>query len=88
MRKGFLSCHFEAIVACYRRDKLATAAADGCENPEPFSRTIYDTFDLLRTAVKVVAVEELSRTASGKLDYQHFGGFRWATPNGIEKAMS
>ena len=60
----------ESSVACYGRDDLLMVAVEDCEDPEAISKTVCETFDLPRTAVKVVAVKELPRTANGKLDYQ------------------
>ena len=65
-----LSGCVESSVACYGRDDLLMAAVEDCENPDAISRIMCETFDLPRTAVKVVAVKELPRTANGKLDYQ------------------
>ena len=65
-----LSRRVESNVACYGRDDLLMAAVENCENPEAISGIICETFDLPRTAVKVVAVKELPRTPNGKLDYQ------------------
>jgi long-chain acyl-CoA synthetase len=65
-----LARHFEASVACYGRDDLLTVAVEGSENPEAISKTVCETFDLPRTAVKVVTVKKLPRNANGKLDYQ------------------
>jgi len=65
-----LSRQLAAAVACYGRDDLLMAAVEGCENPEPVSLVVCDTFGLPRTAVKVLAMKELPRTLNGKLDYQ------------------
>ena len=65
-----LSCRFETSVACYGRDDLLMTAVEQCDDPEGFGRTVCETFDLPRTAVKVVALKELPRTSNGKLDYQ------------------
>jgi acyl-CoA synthetase (AMP-forming)/AMP-acid ligase II len=72
-----LSRRFDSTVACYGRDDLLMAAVEGCENPEAIRGIVCETFDLPRTAVKVVAVKELPRTSHGKLDYQ-----RLAAPAG------
>lgn len=60
----------EMSVACYGRDDLLIAAVENCENGEAFHKTICDTFDLPKPAVKVVVLEALPRTANGKLDYR------------------
>jgi long-chain acyl-CoA synthetase len=65
-----LSRRLELRVACYGRDDLLMAAVENGENTEAIGRMICETFDLPRTAVRVVAVKELPRTANGKLDYQ------------------
>lgn len=65
-----LSHRVEAVVACYGRDDLLMAAVENCENADAINGIVCDTFDLPRTAVRVVAVKELPRTANGKLDYQ------------------
>jgi acyl-CoA synthetase (AMP-forming)/AMP-acid ligase II len=65
-----LSRRLDSTVACYGRDDLLMAAVEGCENPEAISGIVCETFDLPRTAVQVIAVKELPRTANGKLDYQ------------------
>src|SRR5271166_3732960 len=69
-----LSRRLESGVACYGRDDLLIVAVENCENPHAISRIVCETFDLTRTAVKVVAVKELPRTANGKLDYQRLAG--------------
>ena len=65
-----LSRRFETSVACYGRDDLLMAAVENCDDREAFSRTVCETFDLPRTAVKVVVMKELPRTPNGKLDYR------------------
>jgi len=65
-----LSRRVASSVACYGRDDQLMAAVEDCENLDAISGIICETFDLPRTAVKVVAVKELPRTANGKLDYQ------------------
>ena len=65
-----LSRRLEAIVACYGRDDLLMAAVENCQDPAAINNIVCETFDLPRTAVKVIAVNELPRTANGKLDYQ------------------
>src|SRR5450755_1794925 len=65
-----LSHRLQASVACYGRDDLLMAAMENCENTEAISNIVCETFDLPRTAVRVVAVKELPRTANGKLDYR------------------
>ncbi len=72
-----LSRRLEAIVACYGRDDLLMVALEHCNDPEAFRGAVCETFDLPRTAVKVVVMKELPRTTNGKLDYQ-----RLADPNG------
>jgi acyl-CoA synthetase (AMP-forming)/AMP-acid ligase II len=69
-----LSHRLEASVGCFGRDDLLMAAVENCENPEAIGRMVCETFDLPRTAVKVVAVKELPRTTNGKLDYQRLAG--------------
>jgi acyl-coenzyme A synthetase/AMP-(fatty) acid ligase len=68
--ESILSRRFESTVACYGRDDLLMAAVVDCGDPEAAGGIVCETFDLPRTAVKVVAVKELPRTANGKLDYQ------------------
>jgi acyl-CoA synthetase (AMP-forming)/AMP-acid ligase II len=65
-----LSRRLQASVACYGRDDLLIAAVENQQEPDAISGIVCETFDLPRTAVKVVAVTELPRTANGKLDYQ------------------
>ena len=60
----------ETSVACYGRDDLLMAAVENCENGDAIHKTICETFDLPRPAVKVVVVEALPRTPNGKLDYR------------------
>jgi long-chain acyl-CoA synthetase len=56
-------------VACYGRDDLLTVAVEQCGDAETCRGIVCQIFDLPRTAVKVFAVNELPRTANGKLDY-------------------
>src|SRR5664279_2611224 len=65
-----LSRRVEAVVACYGRDDLLMVAVENCENTDAINSIVCETFDLPRTAVRVVALKELPRTANGKLDYQ------------------
>jgi len=65
-----LSRRLEASVACYGRDDLLMVAMESCENTEAIGNIVCETFDLPRTAVRVLALKELPRTANGKLDYQ------------------
>jgi long-chain acyl-CoA synthetase len=69
-----ISRHCGLPIACYGRDDLLVAAvelmAEGGGNPGALLGFVCETFDLPRVAVKIVAVNELPRTANGKLDYQ------------------
>jgi long-chain acyl-CoA synthetase len=60
----------ETNVACYGRDDLLMAAVENCENGEAIHKAICETFDLPRSAVKVVVLQTLPRTPNGKLDYK------------------
>lgn len=68
-------CDFH--VACYGRDDLLMAAVESAANCNFVQNMICETFDLPRTAVKVVAVPELPRTANGKLDYKRLAESSW-----------
>jgi acyl-coenzyme A synthetase/AMP-(fatty) acid ligase len=65
-----LSQHFGAPVACYGQDDSVAAAVERCDNPDALRTLACEIFDLPRTALRVVAVNDLPRTANGKLDYQ------------------
>ena len=65
-----LSRQMSAAVACYGRDDLLMTAVEGGEDSASLSRIVCETFDLPRTAVRVVSMTELPRTLNGKLDYQ------------------
>ena len=65
-----LNHQLNVVVACYGRDDLMMVAVEDCDNAEEVSEIVCKTFDLPRTAVKVVSVRQLPRTANGKLDYQ------------------
>ena len=60
----------EMTVACYGRDDLLMAAVENCENGEAIHKAVCETFDLPRSAVKVVVLQTLPRTPNGKLDYK------------------
>ena len=64
-----LSRRLESPVACYGTDDLLMVAVVDCANPEAVGAMVCETFDLPRMAVKVAAVQELPRTANGKIDY-------------------
>jgi long-subunit acyl-CoA synthetase (AMP-forming) len=64
-----LVSRFGLNVACYGRDDLLTVAVEQCRDPEALRGIVCEIFDLPRTAVRVVAVDELARTTNGKLDY-------------------
>ncbi|MEO7028526.1 MAG: AMP-binding protein [Acidobacteriaceae bacterium] len=68
--EGILSRRFELPVACYGRDDLLMVAVEGSEDAKGATDAVCKLFDLPRTAVKVAGVEELPRTANGKLDYR------------------
>jgi|SRR5690242_2490720 long-chain acyl-CoA synthetase len=65
-----LSRRFQTAVACYGCDDFRVAALENCEDPAAVSRVVCETFDLPRSAVRVVVVQELPRTSNGKLDYR------------------
>jgi long-chain acyl-CoA synthetase len=65
-----LSHRIESGIACYGRDDLLMLAVEQCRNSEALGETVCDIFDLPRTAVKVVSMQELPRTRNGKLDYR------------------
>jgi acyl-CoA synthetase (AMP-forming)/AMP-acid ligase II len=65
-----LSRRFESTVACCGRDDLLIAGVENREDTEMIRGTVCEMFDLPRAAVKVVAMKELPRTPSGKLEYQ------------------
>ena len=75
----FLARRYETNVACYGRDDLLMAAVENCENGEAIHKAICETFELPRSAVKVVVLESLPRTPNGKLDYR-----RLAEPSAAE----
>src|SRR5947209_3954798 len=68
--ESILSRQFDLTVACHGRDDLLLAAAERCDNPQTVAELVCRTFDLPRTAVKVIAVQELPRTPNGKFDYR------------------
>lgn len=65
-----LSSHFEGALGCHGRDDLLMVAIERCSDPRTAVDLICQLFDLPRTAVQVTAVQELPRTANGKLDYE------------------
>jgi long-chain acyl-CoA synthetase len=65
-----LSSQFASTVACYGRDDLLTVAVEPCGNRDAICGKVCEMFDLPRTAVKLVAMQQLPRTANGKVDYQ------------------
>jgi acyl-CoA synthetase (AMP-forming)/AMP-acid ligase II len=69
--------HCEVNVACYGRDDLLMAAVESGAHCDAVHRTICETFDLPRPAVKVIAVPELPRTPNGKLDYKRLAESAW-----------
>jgi long-chain acyl-CoA synthetase len=60
----------DCAVACYGRDDLLMVAAEKIEDAAAVQSIVCETFDLPRPAVNVVPVNELPRTANGKLDYK------------------
>ena len=65
-----LSERFGVAVACYGRDDLLIAAIEQCSNVQEVAEALCLTFDLPRTAIKVVSVTKMPQTANGKLDYK------------------
>jgi acyl-CoA synthetase (AMP-forming)/AMP-acid ligase II len=69
-----LSRRFNTPVACFGRDDLLMAAVEGCSDPAADGEVVCEVFDLPRTAVKVVTVPQLPRTANDKIDYSRLAG--------------
>lgn len=68
--EALLARHFESALGCYGRDDLLMVALEQCSDVRAAADVICQLFALPRTAVKVIAMAELPRTANGKLDYQ------------------
>lgn len=68
--ESIVSRQLASPVACFGRDDLLQIAVQGCDETDEARETVCKLFDLPRTAVNVVAVSELPRTANGKLNYQ------------------
>jgi acyl-CoA synthetase (AMP-forming)/AMP-acid ligase II len=67
----------EISIACYGHDDLLMAAAESAANCATVHGVICETFDLPRSAVKVIAIPELPRTPNGKLDYKRLAEGAW-----------
>ena len=65
-----LSRHYEGGLACYGWDDLLMVALEQCADTTAPTNLVCHLFNLPRTAVKVVSVTTLPRTANGKMDYQ------------------
>jgi long-chain acyl-CoA synthetase len=60
----------EAAVACFGRDDLLMLAVENGPDPDAIGAAVCETFDLPRTAVRVIPMKELPRTPNGKPDYR------------------
>lgn len=68
--ENILSRHIASPAACFGTDDLLQIATTGSEPTDDVRELVCKLFDLPRTAVTVIAVTELPRTANGKLNYQ------------------
>ncbi len=68
--ESILSRHIASPAACFGTDDLLQIAIAGIDATDDVREMVCKLFDLPRTAVSVIAVTELPRTANGKLNYQ------------------
>jgi long-chain acyl-CoA synthetase len=68
--ENILSRHIASPAACFGSDDLLQIAIEGIDATNDVREMVCKLFDLPRTAVSVIAVAELPRTANGKLNYQ------------------
>jgi long-chain acyl-CoA synthetase len=68
--ENLLTRRLAVPVACFGRDDLLQVAIQGYDGPDDVREVVCKMFDLPRTAVNVVAMSELPRTANGKVNYQ------------------
>jgi acyl-coenzyme A synthetase/AMP-(fatty) acid ligase len=72
--ESVLSRHCKSTVACYGRDDLLMAAVENCESPGELGEVVCRIFDLPRSVVKVIGVNQIPRTFNGKVDYPRLPG--------------
>jgi acyl-CoA synthetase (AMP-forming)/AMP-acid ligase II len=68
--ESIVSRHLAAQVACFGSDDLLQVAIEGANPIDEAREMVCKLFDLPRTAVNVISIAALPRTANGKLDYQ------------------